>query len=236
MKNEIALKVYEIDYDFIIKNYLNPELWKKEWTLFIYRDFIFTLSLYEINVSDNKIYFSLKLKNGYETSTRFIYYYIDNETYKILKKQINGAMFYLIEDMEDKKLKLTEEYQQIEDGRDLEYDTLKDIADNFLDENGVSNREIRDVYIDYYIDNNSRIDDLKSQFIKSKKYTLLTDLFLILTKITNDVVRYEDVLDRVRDNKENVKDIIEQLKEYVEKLENQDQDLIDELTDDLEAL
>ncbi len=29
MKNEVALKVYEVNYDFIIKNYLSPELWEK---------------------------------------------------------------------------------------------------------------------------------------------------------------------------------------------------------------
>ena len=29
-----VLKVYEIDYSFIIKNYLNPEMWSKTWTLF----------------------------------------------------------------------------------------------------------------------------------------------------------------------------------------------------------
>ena len=35
MKNELALKVYDIDYSFIIKNYLSPELWEKTWTLFV---------------------------------------------------------------------------------------------------------------------------------------------------------------------------------------------------------
>ena len=236
MKNELALKIYEIDYDFIVKNYLNPELWKKEWTLFIYRDFVFTLSLSEINVKDNSIMFCIQLTKGKKEEKKYFYYYIDIENYKILKKQINGTIFRLIESMEYKELTSTEEYQQIENGRDLEYDTLKDIADNFLDENNVSNREIRDVYIDYYIDNNSRIDDLKSQFINQKQYMLLTDLFLIFTKITNDDERYKKIFDKIRDNKKNVKNIIEELKEYVEKLENQDQDLIDELTDDLEAL
>lgn len=36
-----TIKVYEIDYDFIIKNYLDPKLWNKSWTVFVYRDFVF---------------------------------------------------------------------------------------------------------------------------------------------------------------------------------------------------
>ena len=30
----IDLKVYDIDYEFIIKNYTDPKLWDKTWNLF----------------------------------------------------------------------------------------------------------------------------------------------------------------------------------------------------------
>lgn len=50
MKNEIALKVYDVDYSFIIKNYLASDLWQKTWTLFVYKNVRVTLDLYKIEV------------------------------------------------------------------------------------------------------------------------------------------------------------------------------------------
>ena len=31
MKNEIALKTYDIDYSFLINNYLDQNLWDRQW-------------------------------------------------------------------------------------------------------------------------------------------------------------------------------------------------------------
>ena len=53
------LKVYEIDYSFIIKNYLDKNLWKKQWTLFVYKDYVFTLNLYKIDTEDCSIGFKI---------------------------------------------------------------------------------------------------------------------------------------------------------------------------------
>ena len=57
MDNLPTIKNFEIDYSFIIKNYLNPELWHKKWNLFIYKSFVFSLELNSIYVQDEKIYF-----------------------------------------------------------------------------------------------------------------------------------------------------------------------------------
>ena len=48
MKNDIIIKQYAIDYNFIISNYLDKSLWKKKWNLFVYKDHVFTLNLYKI--------------------------------------------------------------------------------------------------------------------------------------------------------------------------------------------
>ena len=52
MRNEMTLKKYDVDYSFIIRNYLSPELWKKTWTLFVYKNIRITLNLYYIWVND----------------------------------------------------------------------------------------------------------------------------------------------------------------------------------------
>ena len=107
------LKVYKIDYEFIIKNYLDRNLWKKTWNLFIYRDNIFTLNLYEIDTENNKIRFKIKF-NKLEWMYESITYDVDNTSIKILLQQINGAMFRLMERFEEREIKQSEPYKQAE--------------------------------------------------------------------------------------------------------------------------
>ena len=33
------IKVFDVDYSFIIKNYLDPKMWQKEWTLFLLEEY-----------------------------------------------------------------------------------------------------------------------------------------------------------------------------------------------------
>ena len=53
------IKVYKIDYDFIISNYLDKSLWKKKWNLFVYKDHVFTLNLYKIETETDRIVFKV---------------------------------------------------------------------------------------------------------------------------------------------------------------------------------
>ena len=100
MNNQLAIKVYKIDYEFIIRNYLDKSLWKKIWNLFVFKDNIFTLSLYSINTKSERIYFEVnfnKLNNQWYTeSSKTVVYDLNNMTIEMLKKEINGAIFVLI--------------------------------------------------------------------------------------------------------------------------------------------
>lgn len=235
--NELALKVYQVDYEFISKNCLNPELWNKVWNLFVYRNYIFTLEISSINVRDNLIWFDLHLSHGSVKKCRTICFHRNTENYLVLKKQVNGAMFNLIQDLENYEIHHTDEYYEIDNSRASEQYMLREIAEAFLDDEGVSNSDIRDIYIESYIDNHSRIDSSLRNYEIKKQYTILSELYLVYTKAIGDETRHEIVLNKLRnENEEDIEDIISELKEYAEKIENQDQDLIDELTDELESL
>ena len=93
-----TIKVYEIDYDFIIKNYLDPKLWNKSWTVFIYRDFVFTLRMTKIAVISNTITFEVKLNKHWES--RHFDYNIENSNINFLKKSLKGTIKRLIGDYE----------------------------------------------------------------------------------------------------------------------------------------
>ena len=227
-----TLKVYNIDYEFIIKNYLSPSLWKKIWTLLQYKEHIITLNLYKIMTKDNEIVFEIKYQGFW--GTEYITYNINNTSIKILKQQINGAMFRIIERYEESLIEATEGYKKIEESKWEERNMLKDIARDFLDREGVTNDEIREVYIDRYVDKNETIYDQLSSYKRVSKYTILTDLFLIFCEITLDKTRMKTIIDANGEHTMRLALIESEVKEFMERLNTTD--YIEEMECELEGL
>ena len=227
-----TLKVYNIDYEFIIKNYLSQSLWKKIWTLLQYKEHIITLNLYKIMTKDNEIVFEIKYQGFW--GTEYITYNINNTSIKILKQQINGAMFRIIERYEEFLIEATEGYKKIEESKWEERNMLKDIARDFLDREGVTNDEIREVYIDRYVDKNETVYEQLSSYKRVSKYTILTDLFLIFCEITLDKTRMKTIIDANREHTMRLVSIESEVKEFMERLNTTD--YIEELECELEGL
>lgn len=229
--NNLVIKRYEVDYSFIIKNYLDESLWNKKWTLFVYKNYTFYLELYEIQVKNKRICFKI----SFNDLTYFIFYYKEQSNIDVLKKQINGAIFYLIEMYEHTLIRKEKEYQKIEEGKDEEINLLTEIAEEFLDENNVSNDEIRQAYIDKYVDDNTKTDNYLLDYISIREYRVLTDLYLIYTKASGDNDRYNNV-NKIAKKEPNYNELMEEVNEYLEKLENDKEDLEVEFKDCLEAI
>lgn len=233
--NNLVIKRYEVDYSFIIKNYLDEKLWNKNWTLFVYKDLVFNLSLYKIDVEDYSICFKIKLIKGNFDYTDCIWYYEKQSNINILKKQINGSIFSLIENYEKDLIKKEPEYLKIEDNEYTEREMLTNIAEEFLDENGVSNKEIREVYVDNYVSNNSKTDTYLNDYLDYRKYHVASDVYLIYTKACGDESRYNNVEKAIK-NDDNYNELMEEVNEYIEKLENEDKELESEFKECLEAI
>ena len=92
-----AIKVWKMDYSFIIKNYLNPALWQKTWTLFEYKDFVITIKLTKIETENMRIVFRLNLRDNSRPNTwgdqEDVSYSLKGSSIKFLIKNINGAIF-----------------------------------------------------------------------------------------------------------------------------------------------
>ena len=228
MSNDLVVKQFNIDYSFIINNYLNPELWQKKWNLLIYKNFIFTLNIYSIDTEDEKIKFKIMLqdKNEYNrcVSDKFAHiveYSLKIEDVLFLKKKIYTAMKRCIYYLEQYKIKSSKEYLRIEVGREQEAGVLTKIANNFLDSENVTNSDIREAYIDVYIDNNSKISDYLRDYLYKMEYNEVTDLYLLLANINND----EDLLENVRNktsDKDRLKELEIEVNEYIENLETEE--------------
>lgn len=224
-----AIKVYDIDYSFIIKNYLNPEMWQKTWTLFQYKTFVVTLQIDYINCAEEKICFKVTLKDN---STENLYnyewgkntdkkaYYMAYYSLKIndinfLKREINSRVFDCITLLEKYNILASEECAGLEYEYSNETELLTQIAERFLDDNGVSNEDIRDAYIDAYVNNNSKLDIYKSRLIETLQYQTFPDLYLVYANATGDekvIKKWEEILNE----NNNLGELKDEIKEYLE--------------------
>lgn len=226
------LKVYKIDYEFIVKNYLDRNLWKKTWNLFIYKDNVFTLNLYEIDTENNMIRFKIRY-NKLEYSYENISYSVDNTPLQVLLQQINGAMFRLMERYEECEIKKSQPYKQVEDAMCEEREKLRDIARNFLDNEGVTNDDIRDVYIEKFVDRNETMYWKREKVLNTCKYTICTDIFIVFCKVTKDEVRLSNV-EKQNQDKLRLSIIKDEIETFLEELDTEEYE--NEMYDALESV
>lgn len=227
-----TIKVYKIDYDFIVKNYLNPEMWKKTWTLFQYKKFVVTLELSSIECQQEKIWFRIEVKdydkdrkyfnnwwkNTDKNSVRLTDYSLKVNDISFLKRAIETAVLKTIKELEEQYIRSLEEYRDLEENYENEKGILENIAKEFLDNEGVTNEEIREVYIDSYVNNNTKIDILKQKLLNDYQFTMFTDFYLVFahsTKNPDTIEKYEEIASALS-NAEGIKQEVEEYLEYME--------------------
>ena len=235
MENKMMLKVFDVDYSFIIKNYLNPKLWEKEWTLFVYKKFVVTLKLIYIYVYCNKIEFEIKVTDNNSTSwnrsqTRSVTNSLKTNNIKKKKKAINSAIIKAFKDIEDNLyIAKTDEYYKLQNMKDKERVKLEKIAKEFLDENNITNENIRDSYIEAYVDNTEKVWSLINDYECQNHLRMIPDLYLTFAIATDNKELEDDVLKANEDTKEELLKQIEELEEYM-----QTEEYEEEVKDNLE--
>ena len=248
MKNKLpAIKVYDIDYSFIIKNYLNPEMWQKTWTLFQYKTWVITLRIDYIWCRSEKIHFLIKIKdNSPENEYKYGDYYDTDKDYsagvdyslkidniQFLKREIINKSFYIIEKLEEEAIMATQEYTNLTESYSNEKNKLIKIAEDFLDDNGVNNEDIRNAYIDSYVCNNTKLDLMQEKLKRKMLYTIFPDLYLIFANATEDdkiVQKWEETLA----GNNNIEELRTEILEYLEYM--QSEDFEDDMNSNLEEI
>lgn len=236
MENGLVLKIWKMDYSFLIKNYLNPEMWQKEWTLFEYKNFKVTMHIWSIQTRLEQILLDVRVhyvdENGYsDYKERTISFSLKIEDVTFLKRQINSAIFELMVNIERELFVIkTDDYYRLLDMKREEEYKLTEIAEKFLDESGVNNDNLREAYIDAYISEYAKVPDMLCDYVQSRTYKEIPDLYLtwlscleddpkkeIRTKeIQNalDDSTYEEIMREVEEYKEHM-----QTEEYTEEME-----------------
>ena len=248
MKNKLpAIKVYDIDYSFIIKNYLNPEMWQKTWTLFQYKTWVITFRIDYIWCRSEKIHFMIKIKdNSPENEYKYGDYFDTDKDYsadvdyslkidniQFLKREIISKSFYIIEKLEEEAIMATREYANLTESYSDEKNKLTKIAKDFLDDNGVNNEDIRNAYIDSYVCNNTKLDLMQEKLKREMLYTIFPDLYLMFANATEDdkiVQKWEETLA----GNNNIEELRTEILEYLEYM--QSEDFEDDMNSNLEEI
>ena len=240
MKNEVALKVYDVDYSFIIKNYLAPDLWDKTWTLFVYKNVRVNLQLYQIDVKKPiKIRFKITIQDENFNDYDFVTHDTENSNINVLKRQINGEISRLIDVMERHYIKQEDGYKSLRNAYYDEEDRLRDIAKSYLDENGITLEDVRDAYIDKYVSDNSKGYTFMNNYVDGRKYKNKPDLWLIFYKAIGNDDKYNNICNTLS-NDPSFENTMEEIKEYINMLSDDESDEYQEwysdMTDCLEAI
>ena len=163
MTKQLSTKLYKLNFRELIDNATNRAYWTKKWEIFQYDGISITFILDYIDITGNKLIGKLAL-NGKENRGYFRNPYtlitIPLEKYNYnelaLNKELVGKVDSLFSEQGERDLKETDEYLKLKEIEDDFNDRLKEIASDFLDSNNVYNKDIREAYIDSYVDNNSK--------------------------------------------------------------------------------
>ena len=112
-----------------------------------------------------------------------------------------------------------------------EKERLTDIANNFLDNENVSNEDIREAYIDWYVDKMSNETDFAGEYVDNRIYTMLTDVWYVFAKIIDDWSIIREIEEQT--SQEEIDRLDEEFEEYKNYIDSEEyeEDMIDGLED-----
>jgi len=238
MGTNISTKLYYIDYEYILQNYKKEEFWTKKWTIYDYGKLKIELGINAINVRDNKIIMGINIYyagdkrhqydshsfsgiNGYclsDWDSSVISIPINNKDYtnKIFQNKIYGSCQRLIKDVEHSLINKLAVYKDEETRISLLEGRLREIANNFLDDNGVTNDSIRDAYIEKYVDDNKYNDSQLHDIVLRFNEKLLTKEYLLFASFNDnkeDVEKFSKILNEDKVSKSSITVWLQKLKD-----------------------
>ncbi len=242
---EISTKVVRLDVDVILRNYNKPEFWKKEWLIFKSNLFEIYARIHSIDVRKNQIKMEVYKK------TEFIYCKklnshihcwniwentfiipIDHSDYSKDKfqKDLLSRAIEIIRSAESYMIMNYQEYENADNLEEEYKDKLRSIAEEFLDSEGVANKDIREAYIDSYIDK-CNIPNYTCEVLKNYKYTVIPHEYLMITAFFNDKEKYDEYCELTSKTRKSTK-----IKIWLDQRKLDTEEFVEEMKDLLEEI
>jgi len=242
MENGLTLKIYKMNYEFLIKNYLDRAMWERQWTLFEYKQYKVTMNIWSIMTRTEQISLDIRLhyvnENGYsDYKERTVSFSLKIEDITFLKRQINSAIFDLMVMVERETVIMKTDYcDELYDMKCDEKQTLKKLAEEFLDNANVTNDNLREAYVDAFIDEYAKVPQMIADYVQSRTYKELPDLYLTWLSCLEDDPKKEirtKEIQNVLDNDEYEK-VMEEVEEYKKYMQTEDYE--EEMKNNLEEI
>ena len=246
MANELSTKIVNLDLDIILQNYNKPNFWEKEWL--IYKSELFSLyfKIKSISIESRIIECAIFCKNNYikckklkknvyigdwlkQTYVKIPIKHSDYSKEKF-KNDLIVNCIKIIENIENTMIKHYAEYETAEKLEENFRNELKRIAEEFLDENNVSNSDIRDAYIYSYV-NNYNIPSYTSEILSNYKYTVIPNEYLMLCSFFDDKKRYDEISQKMPKIRKSTK-----IKIWLENKKLDNDEYVDEMKSYLESI
>ena len=195
MENTVSTQVVKLDLQTILANYKDPKFWSKKWTIIDTKQIKIVWYISYIDCTENKINSVLKVSNkkikrGKKDLSHANYWFsesvgvpaipINNPDYteRHFENAILGKVLELLGDVERHCTYEYAEYKEAERLQEEMKDKLREIASDFLDKNNVTNEEIRDAYIEKYVDDNYDASEITSKVVARYQYKIIPNVYL----------------------------------------------------------
>ena len=96
---------------------------------------------------------------------------------------------------------------------------LEEIANDFLDSEGVTHKSIREAYVDKFIDDNDTLWDDLQDYKNQMKFKVLTELYLVFAKSIKDEERTKQV---ANNQITNIQELLDKVADFMVYIETED--------------
>jgi hypothetical protein len=232
MSNEISLKVYKIDWKRIVDNATDKRYWNHKWTVFEYSGLFVEVELEKIDILNQEVSFKISCQyRGKKVSTNYNYIPFSLEK-RFVDEKMNSFVFETMAVLERRFIEETDLYQEARELESNQDERLREIAIEYLDDNGISLSDVREAYIDVYVSNNSK--NYTNRVFESLKYKILTKQLLTFCQVVNKEEKYNVVIEKNEYSQEKINEIRKKITESLKEIETEE--YIDEMKSNLEGI
>ena len=180
---QVSTQLVRADIEEIRANFMKPEFWQKKWAIFRHGNTVYTLSIGSIDVE--KMTVSMKIRSSdanysWEYSSFEVPVNHPEYSQEKFSVDIENCLLERIHDEEKNRLRCSMTYGKLYDaGLSIDAGIQKKAAD-WLDEKGVTNKKIRETYIDAvcdaYWEDHERPE---KEYLQSNAYKVMTNTYIL---------------------------------------------------------
>ena len=195
---QVSTQLVRANIEEIRENFMKPDFWQKKWVIFRHGNALYTLSIGSIDVEKMRVTMKIRCNTDGPWKDSEFNVPVNHPEYSQEKFSIDieSSLLELIHDEERSELFHSLTYDNLyEEGRRIDAEIQKKAAD-WLDEKGVTNKKIRETYIDAvcdaYWEDHERPEE---EYLRNNAYKVMTNVYILaLTWFENQKI-FDDYME-----------------------------------------